>query len=160
MQNLVLSREALFPILTIIPSIFWASSPNLRYWPFTLPGTWGSSHTLLILSLQHPLSINFCWSYSKICCLCKQVTVGKHCPTRWDWCWLELNFKSQYILCFLIKCTKFYLCSCQGKATYDEFILTFSISHAKGFGIFLMSSFSIMTKVLFFSMNASICLWL
>lgn len=65
------------------------------------------------------------------------MTFGKYCHPKWDWSCLELNFKTEYIIYFLIICAHFYLCSYQGRDTYNEFLITFSIPQANSSALFL-----------------------
>lgn len=84
------------------------------------------------------------------------MTNGKLFLPRWDWCCLKLNIKTEYKVCFLIIWSHLYLSSCQGRATYDEHILTFSLPHANRFAYFLFPPFQFCLRSHLFSMNASI----
>lgn len=67
------------------------------------------------------------------------MTLGKCCHPRWDWSCLELNLKTEYIIYLLIICAPFYLCSYQGRDTYNEFLVIFSIPQPNSSAFFLFS---------------------
>ena len=65
------------------------------------------------------------------------MTFEKCFHPKWDWSWLELNLKTEYIIHFLIICAHFHSCSYPGRDTYTEFLVTISIPQANSSAFFL-----------------------
>lgn len=136
--ELRLSKKHIFSFLIHHHLQFLGLLPHLWYWPFSQQDTWDPLHTLPVLILQHPLSNQLLQILAPKAAVCanKWPLWRSTFPGETGAAWNKIWSLSRWSFLFTT-CTHFYLCSSQGRATYNEFNLTFSRPQTNSFALLL-----------------------